>query len=114
MVTTDSYVWDEYLKEHLKVKPMRTKIIRNYHNFDKIYGKSTIIGKYARSTKDQKSGKLSNVNITHVQDSSDDAAVDDDSTPINNEVGKTTKRKNVNCQRQLQLLKIVKREKEYW
>ncbi|KAF6148962.1 hypothetical protein GIB67_026707 [Kingdonia uniflora] len=34
MVTADSYVWDEYLKEHPEAKLMRTKTIPNYHDLD--------------------------------------------------------------------------------
>ncbi|KAF6139236.1 hypothetical protein GIB67_007983, partial [Kingdonia uniflora] len=37
MVTADSYVWDKYLKEHPKAKPMRTKTMPNYHDLDEIY-----------------------------------------------------------------------------
>ncbi|KAF6141145.1 hypothetical protein GIB67_006590 [Kingdonia uniflora] len=93
MVTTDSYVWDEYLKEHPGVKPMGTKTMPNYHDFDEIYEKLTATGQYARSTKDLKSGKLSDINITQVQDSSDDTAMEDDSPLVNNEVEKTKKKK---------------------
>ncbi|KAF6151540.1 hypothetical protein GIB67_016352 [Kingdonia uniflora] len=66
MVTADSYARDEYLKEHPEAKPMRTKIMPKYHDLDKICGKSTSTGQYARSAKDLKSKKLSDVNITQV------------------------------------------------
>ncbi|KAF6137392.1 hypothetical protein GIB67_036429 [Kingdonia uniflora] len=92
MVTVDSYIWDEYLK-HPETKPMRTKTMPNYHDLDKICGKSTATGQYARSAKDLKFGKLSDVNITQVQDSSDDTAVEEDSLHVNNEVEKTKKKK---------------------
>ncbi|KAF6158137.1 hypothetical protein GIB67_014931 [Kingdonia uniflora] len=42
MVTADSYIWDEYLKEHPEAKPMRTKTLPNYQDLDEICGKSTI------------------------------------------------------------------------
>ncbi|KAF6175222.1 hypothetical protein GIB67_015907 [Kingdonia uniflora] len=93
MVTGDSYVWDEYLKEHPEAKPMRTKIMPNYHDLDEICGKSTATGQYAHSAKDFKSEKLSDSNITQVQDSSDDTVVEDDSPLVNNEVEKTKKKK---------------------
>ncbi|KAF6134823.1 hypothetical protein GIB67_002224 [Kingdonia uniflora] len=110
MVTADSYVWDEYLKEHHEAKPMRTKTMLNYHDLDEICGKSTTTGQYARSAKDMKSGKLSDVNITQVQDSKDDTAVE--GLPlVNNEVEKTKKKKNANCKKQLQVLKIAKNGK---
>ncbi|KAF6137670.1 hypothetical protein GIB67_023604 [Kingdonia uniflora] len=44
MVTVDSYVWDEYLKEHSEAKPMRTKTMLNYHDLDEICRKSTTTG----------------------------------------------------------------------
>ncbi|KAF6141311.1 hypothetical protein GIB67_024395 [Kingdonia uniflora] len=66
MVTVETYVWDDYLKEHPEAKPMRTKTMPNYHNLDEICGKLTVTGKYARSAKDLKSEKLSDVNITQV------------------------------------------------
>ncbi|KAF6141197.1 hypothetical protein GIB67_018287, partial [Kingdonia uniflora] len=72
---------------------MRTKTMPNYHDLDKIWGKSTATGQYARSAKDLKSGKFSDVNITQVQDSLDDTAVEDDSPLVNNEVEKTKKKK---------------------
>ncbi|KAF6149646.1 hypothetical protein GIB67_017379 [Kingdonia uniflora] len=93
MVTANSYVWDEYLKEHPEAKLMRTKTMLNYHDLDEICGKSTAAEQYARSAIDLKSGKLSNVNITQVQDSSDDVAVKDDSPFVNNELEKTKKKK---------------------
>ncbi|KAF6169394.1 hypothetical protein GIB67_002881 [Kingdonia uniflora] len=43
--------------------------------------------------KDLKSEKLSDVNITQVQDSSDDTTVEDDSPLVNNEIKKTKKKK---------------------
>ncbi|KAF6156990.1 hypothetical protein GIB67_039751 [Kingdonia uniflora] len=93
MVTADSYVWDEYLKEHPEAKPMRTKTMSNYHDLDEICGKSIATGQYARSAKDPKSEMLSDVNITQVQDSSDDTAMEDDSPLVNNEVEKSKKKK---------------------
>ncbi|KAF6153908.1 hypothetical protein GIB67_023685 [Kingdonia uniflora] len=93
MVIADSYVWDEYLKEHPEDKPMRTKIMPNYHVLDEICGKSTATGQYARSAKDLKSEKLSDANITQLQDSSEDTVVEDDSPLVNNEVKKTKKKK---------------------
>ncbi|KAF6159353.1 hypothetical protein GIB67_032124 [Kingdonia uniflora] len=65
----------------------------NYHDLDEIYGKSTTTGKYARSAKDLKSEKLSEVNITQVQDSSNDEAMEDDSLLVNNEVEINKKKK---------------------
>ncbi|KAF6137114.1 hypothetical protein GIB67_030878 [Kingdonia uniflora] len=83
----DRYFLDLMLKqEHPEVKPIRTKTMPNYHDLDKIYGKSTATGQYARSAKDLKSKKLCDVNITQVQDSSDDTAVEDDSPLVNNKV----------------------------
>ncbi|KAF6140273.1 hypothetical protein GIB67_000321 [Kingdonia uniflora] len=93
MVTADSYVWDEYLKEHPKAKPMRTKTMPNFNDLDMICRKSTAAGQYAYSAKDLNSKKLSNVNITQVQDSSDDTAVEDDSPLVNNKVEKAKKKK---------------------
>ncbi|KAF6139299.1 hypothetical protein GIB67_021509, partial [Kingdonia uniflora] len=72
---------------------MRTKTMLNYHYLDEIYGKSTATGQYGRSTKNMKFEKLSDVNITQVQDSSDDTAVEDDSPLLNNEVEKIKKKK---------------------
>ncbi|KAF6170732.1 hypothetical protein GIB67_015684, partial [Kingdonia uniflora] len=79
MVTAETYVWDDYLKVHLEAKPMRTKTMPSYPDLEKNCRKSTVTGKYVRSAKDLKSKKLSDVNITQVQDSSDDATVEDDS-----------------------------------
>ncbi|KAF6150196.1 hypothetical protein GIB67_023151, partial [Kingdonia uniflora] len=93
MVIADSYVRDEYLKEHPDAKPMRTKIMPNYHDLDEICRKLTTTGQYARSAKDLKSRKLSDVNITQVQDFLDDVAVEDDLPIVNNEVEKTKKKK---------------------
>ncbi|KAF6151011.1 hypothetical protein GIB67_016489 [Kingdonia uniflora] len=93
IVTADSYVWDEYLKEYPEAKPMRTKSMPNYHDHDEICGKSTTTRQYARSAKDLKSGKLSDVIITQVQDSLDDAVVEDGSPIVNNEVKETKKKK---------------------
>ncbi|KAF6145288.1 hypothetical protein GIB67_041483 [Kingdonia uniflora] len=80
-------------QEHLEAKPMRTKAMPNYHDLDEICGKSTAIGQNARSAKDLNSEKLSDVNITQVQDSLDDTAVEDDLPLVGNEVEKTKKRK---------------------
>ncbi|KAF6168710.1 hypothetical protein GIB67_026596 [Kingdonia uniflora] len=84
---------DEKHLEHSEAKPMRTKTMPNYHDLDEICGNSTATGQYARSAKDLKSKKLSDVNITQVQDSSNDIAVEDDSPLVNNEVEKTKKKK---------------------
>ncbi|KAF6145536.1 hypothetical protein GIB67_037569 [Kingdonia uniflora] len=93
MVTAETYVSDDYLKEHLEAKHMRTKTMPNYQDLDEISGKSTTTGKYTRSAKDLKFEKLSDVNITQVQDSSNDEAVEDDSPLVNNEVEKNKKKK---------------------
>ncbi|KAF6168294.1 hypothetical protein GIB67_018134 [Kingdonia uniflora] len=98
LLDQSGFGWDDEKQmvtatEHPEAKPMRTKIMLNYHDLDEICGKSTATGKYTRSANDLKSEKLNDVNITQVQDSSNDEDVEDDSPLVNNEVEKSKKKK---------------------
>ncbi|KAF6140241.1 hypothetical protein GIB67_000289 [Kingdonia uniflora] len=86
LLDQSGFGWDdEKHMEHPEAKPMRTKTMPNYHDLDEICGKSTSIGQYAGTAKDLKSKKLSDVNITQVQDSSYDTTMEDNSPLVNNE-----------------------------
>ncbi|KAF6167910.1 hypothetical protein GIB67_027688, partial [Kingdonia uniflora] len=83
----------------------------NYHDLDEICIKSTATGQYARSAKDLKSEKLSDANITQIQDSSDNTVMEDDSPLVNNEVEKTKKKKKRKLPETTSIVEGSKKEK---